>query len=133
MLRRPARSPLFPYTTLFRSAANQPSDGVGGLLQLRRLLLTAGPGGLDQAVGHVLIEQAQREGLQRPGGGRDLGEDVDAVLVLLDHLGDPADLSLDAAQPQQVVILLWGVPVHGLHLSRPNVSTHHTGWGYGAG
>src|SRR3712207_8012340 len=41
MIRRPPRSTLFPYTTLFRSAA----EGLGPLRRWR-----AGPGGLDVAV-----------------------------------------------------------------------------------
>src|SRR3712207_7288669 len=32
MIRRPPRSTLFPYTTLFRSALGQPADKVGDLL-----------------------------------------------------------------------------------------------------
>src|SRR5256886_16020853 len=32
MIRRPPRSTLFPYTTLFRSALDQPGLGVGGLV-----------------------------------------------------------------------------------------------------
>src|SRR5690625_4484482 len=118
-----------------RSAANQPGDGVGGFLQLRLLLLTAHPGGLHQAVSHVLIEQPQREGLQRAGGGRDLGEDVDAVLVLLHHLGDAPDLPLDAAQPHQVVLLLRGVPVHHLrhHFSTSECPNTHIIPGRGMG
>src|SRR5215469_17077797 len=31
MIRRPPRSTLFPYTTLFRSPRDQPRDNVGGL------------------------------------------------------------------------------------------------------
>jgi hypothetical protein len=32
------------------------------------------------------------------GGGRDLGESVDAVGLFLDHPGDASDLSLDPAK-----------------------------------
>src|SRR6266540_3716374 len=72
-------------------------DRAGGRVDVDR----ADPGqgtdlGLDAAA-QVLAEQLHRERLQRPGGGGDLGEDVDAVLVLLDHPLQPADLALDAA------------------------------------
>ena len=54
-------------------------------------LVTTGVDGVAHAVGHVLVEQRQGHGLQGPGGGRDLVEHVDAVLVLVDHaLQSPA-------------------------------------------
>src|ERR1700759_86252 len=59
----------------------------------------------------VLVQQVQRDGTQGTVGGADLGEDVDAVLVLLDHAGDAAYLALDAPQPLGVVVLLLRVPV----------------------
>ena len=59
-----------------------------------------------------------RHGLQGLGHGGDLGEDVDAVDVLVDHPGDAADLALDAAQALEVVVLGVGVAVHGLHALR---------------
>ena len=48
----------------------------------------------------------KRDRLQGTVHGADLGEDIDAVLVLFDHLRDAADLALDAAQPLGVVVLL---------------------------
>ncbi|GAA4699568.1 hypothetical protein GCM10025781_17120 [Kocuria gwangalliensis] len=36
--------------------------------------------------------------MQGPGHRSDLGKDIDAVPVLLDHPGDATDLSLDAVQ-----------------------------------
>ena len=44
----------------------------------------------------------ERERLERLGRGGDLGQDVDAVLLVLDHPLDPADLPLDPAQPLEV-------------------------------
>src|SRR3712207_8842131 len=58
MIRRPPRSTLFPYTTLFRSAG-QPDDDVD-LLQRRRQYRTRheGEGGLaHSAVSHGIIHQ----------------------------------------------------------------------------
>src|SRR2546430_11917917 len=45
MIRRPPRSTLFPYTTLFRSAAGRPDRGAVGARDHER----AGPGGADAA------------------------------------------------------------------------------------
>ena len=43
--------------------------------------------------------------------GGDLGEDVDAVLLLVDHPLQAARLALDATQPPEVVVLLMDVAV----------------------
>jgi hypothetical protein len=61
----------------------------------------------------VVVEQPERDLLQALRGCRDLGEDVDAVLVLLDHPGDPTDLTLDAAKASEQVVLVHVVPRHG--------------------
>ena len=61
--------------------------------------------GVDDAVRQVLVEQPERHRLQRLGHRGDLGEDVDAVLLLLDHPLQAADLALDAAQALEVVVL----------------------------
>jgi hypothetical protein len=45
-------------------------------------------GGLDQTAAQVVTEHTQRDLLQRPGRGADLGEDIDAVPILGDHPGD---------------------------------------------
>ena len=62
-------------------------------------------GGVDDAVRHVLVEQAEGDRLERLRHRGDLGEDVDAVLLLLDHPLQPAGLALDPAQPLEVVVL----------------------------
>jgi hypothetical protein len=62
-------------------------------------------------VRQVLVQQFQRERLQRLGRGGHLGQDVDAVLVLLDHPLQAPDLPLDPAQPLEVAGLLGAVPV----------------------
>jgi hypothetical protein len=60
----------------------------------------------------MLVEQAQTDPLERLRDRDDLGEDVDAVLVLVDHALQPADLTLDAAQPVPVVVLVHRVAPH---------------------
>ena len=49
--------------------------------------------------------------LEGAGDGGDLGHDVDAVLVLLHHAGDPARLPLDQPEPPQVGLFVGGVAV----------------------
>src|SRR4051794_10616338 len=66
----------------------------------------------------MLVEQADRHRLQRLRGRRDLGEDVDAVLVVLHHALEPADLTLDPAQPLDVSVLAGGVPAHAARVPR---------------
>ena len=51
--------------------------------------------GADHAGMRVTIEQAQRDLVQSRLDSRDLGQDVDAIAVLVDHLQYPANLSLD--------------------------------------
>src|SRR4029077_18635306 len=69
-------------------------------------LVAAFGDGLRHAVAEVLVEQAERHRLQGAVDRADLGEDVDAGLVLVDHLRDATDLALDPAQPLGVVLLL---------------------------
>jgi hypothetical protein len=47
------------------------------------------------AVVQAWVPRARIEGLMSGSGARDLGEDVDAVAVVLDHPLDPADLAFD--------------------------------------
>ena len=57
--------------------------------------------GVSQAAGDVVLHDQQRDGVDRgPQRGR-LLEDVDAVLVALDHPADAPDLALDARQAAQ--------------------------------
>jgi hypothetical protein len=44
----------------------------------------------------MVLEQAEADGVEGLVDRRDLGEDVDAVLFLVDHPGDAADLPLNA-------------------------------------
>src|SRR3954447_13186279 len=90
------------------SGPDEASDGLGGLAHLLLGLGAPGSGRVDDTVGQVLIEQPQSHRLQRLRHRRDLGEDVDAVLLVLDHPLQAAGLPLDAAQPLEVVVLALG-------------------------
>src|SRR5687767_9242569 len=94
------------------SGADQAGDGVAGLGDLLVRGRAALGDGLADAVLEVLVEQIERHRLQRPGRGGDLGEDVDAVVVVLDHPLQPAHLTLDAPQAPQMVVLVVAVAVH---------------------
>ena len=51
--------------------------------------------------------------MERLGDRGNLGEDVDAVLVFIDHAGDAADLPFNAAQALEVRLLVGGVTMLG--------------------
>ena len=74
------------------------------------------------AVVHVVVEDLEREALERRLDGRDLREDVDAVAVVLDHPLDPAHLALDAVEPLDERLLVRGVAVLA-HASPPRASS----------
>src|SRR3954454_9786928 len=78
-----------------RRLADQPPDGSHQLLNLR-LAWTLAPA---HAVADVLVQQPQGDLVERRLGGLDLGEDVDAVALLLDHPRDAPDLPLDPGEP----------------------------------
>src|SRR5689334_1627164 len=69
----------------------------------------------------MLVEQPQRHRLQSAVDGADLGEHIDAVLVLVDHLRNAADLTLDSAQPLGVVLFLLRITVCGSHFQPPSI------------
>jgi hypothetical protein len=57
----------------------------------------------------VLVDEAERDLVQRGLHGGDLGQHVDAVTVVLDHALDPADLAFDAPQAFEELVLGGGV------------------------
>src|SRR5215203_6951509 len=57
----------------------------------------------------MVVEQSQRDLVERGLDRRDLRHDLDAVTVVLDHPLDATDLALDAAQPLQQLLLGCGV------------------------
>ena len=54
----------------------------------------------------VVFEQAHGDLLQAVGRGGDLGEDVDAVLILLHHPLEPPYLTFDAAEARQDILFI---------------------------
>src|SRR3569833_3264867 len=93
------------------SGPDEPRDGVGRLADLFVGLGSAGLGGGDDAVAQVRLEQAQSDRLQRLRHRRDLGEDGDAVLLVLDHALQAAGLALDATESLEVLVLAVDVAV----------------------
>ena len=77
---------------------DEPRDRLGGFPDFLVRGVAAFGHRLGDAVAEVLLKQAERDRLQGLSGGRDLGEDVDAVLVLVDHPLQAADLAFDPAQ-----------------------------------
>src|SRR5262245_7119657 len=63
------------------------------------------------AVVHVVVEDPEREALERGVDRRDLREHVDAVPILLDHPFDPAHLTLDPVEPPDERLLVGGIAV----------------------
>jgi hypothetical protein len=56
----------------------------------------------------VLVEQTDRDALERASDRGDLGEDVDAIRVVVDHPLEAADLALDPPQSRPYRLLhLW--------------------------
>ncbi|MFI2367337.1 hypothetical protein [Streptomyces sp. NPDC018833] len=62
---------------------------------------------------YVVARQAESDFLQGSGDGADLSEDVDAVVLVVDHAGHSAHLALDLVQPGEVVGLVADVAVPG--------------------
>ena len=50
------------------------------------------------AMGDVIAQDLLLHTAERGAHGRDLGDDIDAVAVVLDHAGEAAHLTLDPAQ-----------------------------------
>ena len=75
--------------------AHQPADGGHHLIGLGVALF--GGSGADHAMMGVIVQQPERDLVQRRLGGADLGKDVDAIPIVLDHLLDPANLPFDPA------------------------------------
>lgn len=87
--------------------------------------------GTDHTVVSVVVEQSQGDLVKRGVDCGQLGQDVDAVAIVLDHALDAADLSLDPAQALEELVLARRVAArgHGAFVS-VHGSTMHTGWGY---
>src|SRR5690625_735104 len=91
------------------SELQQPPDGAGDLGEF--FVRVSRGRGVDHAVAHVILEQSHGNPFQGFGQRRDLGEDVDAVPVLLHHPVDAPGLAFDPAQPREVAVLIQNVAV----------------------
>src|SRR6185437_16512619 len=93
----------------------RPREPLDGLEQLARLLLglLAASGGErpGHAVVRVLLEQLLGDRFERGRDGADLGQDVDAVALVGNHLLDPAHLALDPVQARDQGLLVVHVAV----------------------
>jgi hypothetical protein len=91
-----------------RLSVHEPADGPHQFVNL--LLGVAGRLALPlHAVSGVSVEKAESDLVKRCLGGADLGEDVDAVAVVLHHAGDAADLTLDSRETLEHLVLAGGV------------------------
>lgn len=61
----------------------------------------------------MAVQEAEGHLVESRLGGADLGQDVDAVAIVLDHALDPADLAFDATQPGEQLVLGRGVAPRG--------------------
>ena len=96
------------------SGADEPGNGVGGFLDLGLRFIPAELGRIEDAVPEVVIEESEGDAFQRLGDGRDLGEDVDAVLFLIDHAVNASGLAFDAFEPSQIFALVTDIAVRGV-------------------
>src|SRR5262245_4140424 len=107
------------------SGPDQPRDRLGRLLDFRAGVATVARR-VHHAVCEVAFEQADGYRLQCPGRRGDLGEDVDAVLIVLDHPVYATDLALDPLEAAEQGLLLGAVPVPGVGLvGRGRVVARH--------
>jgi hypothetical protein len=86
------------------------------------VLIAARDGVLD-AMADVIAQHLFLDPPQRRANRRDLRDDVNAIAVLLDHFGQPAHLTLDAAEPllnRRLDVFLHAayIPLHGMGFKR---------------
>ena len=58
---------------------------------------------------HVVVEELDGNGVECLLDGGDLGEDVDAVAIVVNHLCDPANLAFDPRQTLSQWVFAGGV------------------------
>src|SRR5215210_7766601 len=88
--------PNLTFESRVRLAVEQAPDGAHHLVG--QLLRGPGAVALDDAVLHVLVEQAERHLVECGLDRADLRQHVDAVAVVIDHLLDAPGLALDALE-----------------------------------
>ena len=72
--------------------------------------------GACNAMMQVLVEQLDADTLEGLADCGDLGQDVDAVGVVLDHSSETTDLALDRAKPSQQQLLVVGIAGKCVHV-----------------
>ena len=86
-------------------AAQRSPDDIHDLIHVGIRLAPFGSG--PDAAADVVLEDQDPDRVERRPQGRRLLEDVDAVLLALDHPGDPPDLAFDPAQaPDEICLVL---------------------------
>src|SRR2546427_9909581 len=95
MIRRPPRSTLFPYTTLFRSVRIAKRRvllriAVGVQLELPRGLVVAPDGGVESAEEPVQVRRGLELGVENQGGVRVRHDVIVEVFLALDRVVDQA-------------------------------------------
>ena len=93
------------------TAAHESSDGAHQFVGELFWLTVGTP--TDDAIPRMVVEEPQRDLVERGLYRGNLGEHVDAVAVLVDHPLNAADLSLDAAQALVELVLRGGVAAGG--------------------
>jgi hypothetical protein len=86
-----------------------PSHHIEDLVDVGVRLASLGRG--PDAALHVILEDEQGHGVDRRSERGGLLEDVDAVLLALDHPADASDLALDPAEPAKELGAVLGVAV----------------------
>lgn len=94
-----------------RSGADEPTDRVAGFPNFRRGLVSSQFCGVEDAVLEVVVEKADGDDLQCPGERADLGQDIDAVFLVVDHFGNTAGLPLNASHALEVLVFVADVTV----------------------
>lgn len=102
------------------AATHQAPDSRHQLVRsLAALILT----GTHDAMVGVIVQQPERDLVERRLHGRDLSQDIDAVALVLDHPLDPANLPPDPAQPLDELIL--GGAVTTFHVLKDTPVGYH--------
>jgi hypothetical protein len=100
-----------PIAAWYPPGPDEAGDRGGGLADLLGTALAVLGNGLRHAVAEVVFQEPERDRLQCPGDRRDLRENVNAVLILVNHPLQAAHLPFDAAQSPEVPDLVTGVAV----------------------
>ena len=99
------------------SAREEPAEGPAIISSVSSSWLP-GPLPFDDAMPDVLIQETERNLVERCLDGTDLGEHVDAVAIVLDHLLDAAGLSFYALEAGEQLWLGSGVCGHTAMIPR---------------